>query len=224
MGNAFRNLDFSIITTAVFSVIPALICITFHELSHGFVAYKLGDRTAKDMGRLTFNPIKHIDVFGLLMMLVFGFGWAKPVPVNMLNFKNPKRGMAITALAGPVSNLLLAAVVMVIYGIALVPLAGSAKGSAGAAVLTMIDRTATLSIALAVFNMIPIPPLDGSKVLFSLMPDRAYIRLMQYERFGFIILIVLMYTKVFDSTIVRLTQSIGQYMLEITIAVYRLLT
>ena len=223
MGNVFRNLNFSIITDAIFSVIPALICITFHELSHGFVAYRLGDPTAKSMGRLTLNPIKHIDIFGFLMMVTVGFGWAKPVPVDMRKFKNPKRGMAITALAGPVSNLILTAVIMVIYGIVAVPLGGSAPGSAGATVLTMINRTAYLSIALAVFNMIPIPPLDGSKVLFSLMPDGAYMKLMQYERYGFIILIVLMYTNAFDSTIGRLTQNIYLYMLDIAQAVYRLL-
>ena len=110
------------------AVIPALVCITFHEVSHGFVAYKLGDSTAKDAGRLTLNPIKHIDIFGLLMMVVFKFGWAKPVPINMNNFKNPKGGMAITALAGPVSNVLLAAVVLLIYGLLYTPLA--AAGSA----------------------------------------------------------------------------------------------
>ena len=100
-GNVMRNLDWSVPVQMLLSVIPALLCITLHELSHGFVAYKLGDNTAKDMGRLTLNPIKHLDIFGLLMMVVFKFGWAKPVPVNMRNFKHPKRGMALTALAGP---------------------------------------------------------------------------------------------------------------------------
>ena len=101
------GLDWSALTDILISVIPALLCITFHELCHGLVAYKLGDNTAKDAGRLTLNPIKHIDIMGLLMIIVFKFGWAKPVPVNMNNFKKPKSGMAITALAGPVSNIFL---------------------------------------------------------------------------------------------------------------------
>ena len=99
-GDVMRNLDWSVITNMLMSVIPALVCITLHELSHGYVAYKLGDNTAKSMGRLTLNPIKHIDIVGLIMMVAFKFGWAKPVPVDMRNFKHPKRDMAITALTG----------------------------------------------------------------------------------------------------------------------------
>ncbi|MEG1316034.1 MAG: site-2 protease family protein [Oscillospiraceae bacterium] len=173
------------------SVIPALLCITFHELCHGLVAYKLGDNTAKNAGRLTLNPIKHIDVMGLLMMVVFKFGWAKPVPVNMNNFKNPKSGMAITAIAGPISNILLAAVALLIYGLVYIPLEG--LGGFGKAVSDMIMTTAYLSCAFAVFNIIPIPPLDGSKVLFSLLSEKTYYKLMRYERYGMILLLVLVY-------------------------------
>jgi Zn-dependent protease len=198
--SVFRGLDWSVLTGALMSIIPALICITFHELSHGFVAYRLGDRTAKDMGRLTMNPIKHIDIWGLAMMAFFGFGWAKPVPVNMRNFKNPKRDMAITALAGPASNILLAAVFMALYGAAVFPTL-TIEGGAWGVVAEMLQRTAQLSVALAVFNIIPIPPLDGSKVLFSLLPDSAYMKLMRVERYGFIILMVVIYTNVLDSTI-----------------------
>lgn len=171
------------------TVIPALICITFHELCHGLVAYKLGDDTAKNAGRLTLNPIKHIDIMGLLMMVVLKFGWAKPVPVNMNNFKNPKSGMAITALAGPVSNLMLAAVVLLIFGFLGGPTATSKN-----VLLDMLFTTAYLSCMLAVFNIIPIPPMDGSKVLFSLLPERAYYRLMQYERYGMILLLIIVLT------------------------------
>jgi Zn-dependent protease len=202
------GLDWSRLTDILISVIPALICITFHEVSHGFVAYRLGDDTAKAAGRLTLNPIKHIDVFGLIMMAVFGFGWAKPVPVDMRRFKNPKRGMALTAFAGPASNILLAAVMFATAGAiaAFMPeeVVIGAIGGDGAVwtvVWTLIDRTAVLSTALAVFNIIPIPPLDGSKVLFSLFSDRAYEKLMRVERYGFIILIALVYTGALDSTI-----------------------
>jgi Zn-dependent protease len=202
------GLDWSRLTDILISVIPALICITFHEVSHGFVAYRLGDDTAKAAGRLTLNPIKHIDVFGLIMMAVFGFGWAKPVPVDMRRFKNPKRGMALTAFAGPASNILLAAVLFAAAGAiaAFVPediVIGVIGGGSTVwtVVWTLIDRTAILSTALAVFNIIPIPPLDGAKVLFSLFSDRVYEKLMRVERYGFIILMVLVYTNVLDSTI-----------------------
>jgi Zn-dependent protease len=201
MGNVFGNLNWSVLTNALVSAVPALLCITIHELAHGFTAYRLGDNTAKEMGRLTLNPIKHIDVFGLLMMVVFGFGWAKPVPVDMRNFSRPKRYMAITAFAGPMSNLLLAVVAMFAFGLAIVPLGGlEAQGAAGVA-LDMLYRTAWLSIMLAVFNMLPIPPLDGSKVVFSVISDEAYMKLMYYERYGMILLIALMATGVFSKTI-----------------------
>jgi len=180
----------NMVSEAVFRVIPALICITFHELAHGYTAYRLGDSTAKDMGRLTLNPIKHIDIFGLLMMLIAYFGWAKPVPVDMRNFKRPKWYMAITALAGPLSNLLLTIVVLLLFGLALTPLI---KSAAGEVVLRMMHRMAMIGIALAVFNMLPIPPLDGSKILFSLLPDRYYMILMKYERYGMLLLFAGLY-------------------------------
>ena len=117
LQSIWNGLDWSYLLNIVLSVVPSLLCITFHEVSHGYVAYRLGDTTAKDAGRLTLNPIRHIDPMGLLMMVVFKFGWAKPVPVNMMRFRNPKRGMALTALAGPVSNVLLALVFLFLYGL-----------------------------------------------------------------------------------------------------------
>ena len=195
MFTLLRNLDWSVLTDMILSVIPALICIVFHELSHGFVAYKLGDTTAKEMGRLTLNPLKHIDVLGLIMMAVFHFGWAKPVPVNMYRFKNPKRGMAITALAGPVSNIIIAVVFMALYGF-FWPLMYMSEF--GAVILDMLNTTAVISISFAVFNIIPIPPLDGSKILFSFVPQHIYKNLMRYERFGMIILIALIYLGTID--------------------------
>lgn len=195
MFTLLRNLDWSVLTDMILSIIPALICIVFHELSHGFVAYKLGDTTAKEMGRLTLNPLKHIDVLGLIMMAVFHFGWAKPVPVNMYRFKNPKRGMAITALAGPVSNIIIAVVFMALYGF-FWPLLYMSEF--GAVILDMLNTTAVISISFAVFNIIPIPPLDGSKILFSFVPQHIYKNLMRYERFGMIILIALIYLGTID--------------------------
>lgn len=198
MGNILRNLDWTVLTDIIFSVIPALICITLHELSHGAVAYLLGDRTAKNMGRLTLNPIKHIDITGLITLVVFKFGWAKPVPVNMRNFKNPKAGMAITALAGPVSNFIISIFMLILYGALFIPLGNS---QFGIIVLETIYTTAYLSIALGLFNLIPIPPLDGSKVMFSVMSDSAYFKLMRYERYGMIALVVIMVTGIIDGPI-----------------------
>ena len=172
-------------------MIPSLICITLHELSHGFVAYRLGDDTAKRAGRLTLNPLRHLDPMGLLMMVVFRFGWAKPVPVNMYRFKKPKRGMAITALAGPASNIVISLVFLLLYGALYLPLEGSA---AGRYVLEMLQITAVLSLSFAVFNVLPIPPLDGSKVLFSALSDEAYRKLMRYERYGSLALLLLVST------------------------------
>ena len=172
-------------------MIPALICITLHELSHGLVAYKLGDDTAKRAGRLTLNPLRHLDPMGMLMMVVFRFGWAKPVPVNMYRFKDPKRGMAVTALAGPVSNILISLVFLFLYGALYLPLQSS---SFGMYLLEMLQITAYLSLSFAVFNFLPIPPLDGSKVLFSVVSDETYMKLMRYERYGSIALLLLVST------------------------------
>ena len=183
-----NGFDFSGLLDILLGVIPSLICITLHELSHGAVALLLGDDTAKRAGRLTLNPIKHLDPMGLLMMAVFHVGWAKPVPVNMYRFRNPKRGMALTALAGPVSNLLIAVVFLFLYGLCCLPLGGSA---AGEYLLQMLRLTAVISLGLALFNLIPLPPLDGSKVLFSLLSDGAYAKLMRYERYGTLIMFAL---------------------------------
>ena len=205
LQNIWENLDWSIL----YSIIPALLCITLHELAHGFVAYRLGDPTAKRMGRLTLNPLRHLDFFGFAMMVFFRFGWAKPVPVDMRNFRNPKRGMAITALAGPAANLVLAAVALLLYGLLFIPLMNTA---ALEPVSEILLRTAYLSISLAIFNLIPIPPLDGSKVLFSVISDEAYEKLMRYERFGMIALLLLVSTDLLGQPLYRAASALyGQF-------------
>ena len=191
MKEILRNLDWTVLTDIFMNVIPALICITVHELCHGFAAWKLGVPTAKRAGRLTLNPLKHIDVMGLVMMAVFRFGWAKPVPVNMRYFKNPKRGMALTAFAGPLSNVVIACLFFFLYGLLFPFLTGK---SVGEYLLQMAYMTGYLSVSLAVFNLLPIPPLDGAKVAFSLVSDRAYERLMRIERYGMMILAIIMVT------------------------------
>ncbi len=188
LHDIWNGLDWSVLTNLLLSIIPALVCITLHELAHGYVAYRLGDDTAKRAGRLTLNPLKHIDIMGLAMMVIFKFGWAKPVPVNMWKFKNPKKGMAITAAAGPLSNIIIAVICLFIYGVLLG--FGPRIGKVGSYFVEMLLITAYLSTALAIFNIIPIPPLDGSKVLYSFVSDRTYTKLMYYERYGMIILVV----------------------------------
>lgn len=190
-----EGFDFSPLLELILSVIPAIICITIHELCHGLTAYALGDDTAKRAGRLTLNPIKHLDIFGLAMMALFHVGWAKPVPVNMYRFKNPKGGMAITAAAGPLSNIILAFVFIFLYGLLFYPLRAGAVGSE---ILYLLRLTATMSIGLAVFNLLPISPLDGSKVLMSFLSSEKYYTLMKYERYGMPVMFALMYFGVLD--------------------------
>lgn len=188
LGDVFRDLDWSVILKLLLQVIPALLCIMFHEISHGLAAYALGDRTAKEQGRLSLNPLHHIDWVGLAMLALFHFGWAKPVQVDMRHFRHPKRDMAITALAGPASNFVLAVLFIFLYGLLY---ASCARSQLGSWVLVLLQSTAYLSIALGLFNLIPFPPLDGSKILFSFLPDRAYMKLMMLERYGMLILIAL---------------------------------
>lgn len=191
----WNGLDWKILRDMLISIIPAIVCITLHELSHGFVALKLGDTTARDAGRLSLNPIKHIDILGLIMMVVFRFGWAKPVTVDMRRFKNPKRGMAICAAAGPICNLVLCCLLLFVYGLIYFPLIE--KGTEWADILlSTVSTTSYLSLALTVFNILPISPLDGSKVLFSFLKPKQYFTLMRFERYGMIILVVLMLTDI----------------------------
>lgn len=200
----WHGLDWSFLTDILIYIIPAMVCVTIHETCHGLAAYKLGDPTAKNAGRLSLNPIRHVDFVGLIMLVVFHFGWAKPVPVDAGNFKDPKKGMAVTALAGPASNVLLAVVLLALYGLLYVPLLH--LGAAGLFVLRLVLTTAYLSTALAIFNIIPISPLDGSKVLYSFIPDHAYFTLMRYERYGMILLMVLVATGVLGEPLSNATE------------------
>lgn len=200
--DAFRawlaQLQFDGVWQTAVLVAASLLCITFHETCHGLAAYKLGDNTAKRMGRLSLNPLKHVDLMGLIMMALFRFGWAKPVPVDMRNFKNPKAGMALTALAGPVSNVVLAyaAVVLCNFVMFLADRLGSTWLLL--ALAQFFVYVEIISAGLAVFNVFPIPPLDGSKVLFALLSDRAYDWLMRYEKYGMGLLMALLVTGAID--------------------------
>lgn len=220
LRSIWEGFDFTYLLNILLGVIPSLICITLHELSHGFVAYRLGDDTAKRAGRLTLNPLKHLDPMGLLMMLVFHFGWAKPVPVNMMRFKNPKKGMAVTALAGPGCNFLITVFFLFLYGALQKPLFAS---NAGKMVLELLELTAYISLGFCIFNLIPVPPLDGSKILFSALSDSAYWKLMQYERYGSIVLIVLVWTGVLGRPLSRLIRGAYELLFPIAQAAFQLM-
>lgn len=189
-------------TAALTYIMAALVVIfvtmPFHEFAHAFVATKLGDRTARYQGRLTLNPLAHIDYIGALGIILFGFGWARPVPVNPSAFKNPKKGMALTALAGPVMNLILAFVgSFCSYAF----LAGyyASKGSMILAYIAMFfSAFSSLNIGLAVFNLLPIPPLDGWKILGVFLPTKTYWKIMNYERYISFGLILIICTGILD--------------------------
>lgn len=175
-------------TVAILVII--IVVLPMHELAHAFVAYKLGDKTAKYNGRLTLNPLSHVDPFGALALFLVGFGWAKPVPVNPVYFKNPKRDMALTALAGPVSNFLAALIGGFIWHLGLEFRWGY--------VCVFAIFYININVILALFNLIPIPPLDGSKILMRFLPDRTVFKMMRYENICYIVLVALLFTGILD--------------------------
>ena len=180
-----------------------LLALCVHETAHGYVANKLGDPTASSMGRLTLNPIKHLDPLGFICMLCFGFGWAKPVPVNSRYFKKPRRDMAICAAAGPISNVLLAFIFAGLLKIFYISTASVMLSSQMSYNLIMFAEILLilgirLNVTLAVFNLLPIPPLDGSKILYIFLPQRILFKVLQYERYIYFGLLALLFVGVLD--------------------------
>ncbi|MBQ8321639.1 MAG: site-2 protease family protein [Clostridia bacterium] len=175
--------------TLILTAMAVLITLSIHEYSHAYAAYKLGDDTAKNLGRLSLNPIKHLDPIGALCMLFFHVGWAKPVPINSRNFKNPKRDFALSALAGPLSNLILAFFSMGLYLFSLVALtkanidAESLGFSVAQNLLIFLYIFQSVNVGLGVFNLLPIPPFDGSRLLNVIFPPKIYFGIMKYERY-----------------------------------------
>lgn len=196
------------------SVLPILIAITFHEASHGFVANKLGDPTAKFMGRLTLNPLVHIDPVGTIIMPLvlyylshgqFVFGYAKPVPINPQNFTDPRKGMALSAAAGPVTNIILAVLSQIILAHIIIPVSVLTPENLSLTVLKpvgmMFQYSILINIVLAVINLIPLPPLDGGRVLVGFLPHKQALSYSKIERYGFIIVTVLFITGIANKII-----------------------
>ena len=177
--------------------IPALLlAISVHEAAHGFLAYKLGDPTAKAMGRLTLNPLRHLNPIGTIMLLLFGFGFATPVPVNARYFKKPKRDMALVALAGPLSNILLAVLGLLIFSVCNHTIGWNSIFAVS--LNYFLSVFVSLNIGFAVFNLLPVPPLDGSRIVLTFLPSKAYFWVMQYEQYIQITMFVLLFLGFFD--------------------------
>lgn len=187
---------FNSVTELLARFIVLFTAITVHEYAHGYVAYKLGDPTAKYSGRLSLNPLSHLDMWGAICMVLFGFGWAKPVPINPMYFRDRKKGTALTALAGPLANIVLAFVSTIIFALYFVFIYSNFTNVITRFIYSVFVQLAVVNISFAVFNLIPIPPLDGSKILGMFLSQESYMKLLSYERIGFPILMILSLTGV----------------------------
>lgn len=220
-------------------LLPAiLISLSIHESAHGYAAYKLGDPTARNLGRITLNPVKHFDLMGFLAMLFFKIGWANPVPINARNFKNPRRDMAISAAAGPISNFCLAAIFTVLLRLDMLaidaisgnlisfPMAGYyyidelLRSNAVFTVLSilavMLYFGISLNLNLMIFNLIPLPPLDGSRIAYVFLPTKTYFKIMQYEKYIMIAFILLIATGIVSLPLGFITGGISDLLYAVT--------
>ena len=187
---------FSMLLSRIFIILPTvLIALTGHECAHGWVSTKLGDPTPKMEGRLSLNPLRHLDPMGTILMILTGFGWAKPVSVNPMYYKDRKKGMALVALAGPLSNLIMAFLGMLL-GMILLRLFHF--GNAAYFIGTVTSTFVQMNLSFMIFNLIPIPPLDGAKILGMFLPNRTYYAMLEYERYAIILILILSISGAFD--------------------------
>ena len=202
-------LDYLIKALVLFTAVPV------HECAHAWVAEKMGDDTGRKQGRITLNPMAHLTLWGSLMMILVGFGWGKPVSVDPRNFKNPKKGMVLTSLAGPASNFIMAFLSMIVYKV-LAFLSYAKDSSTLDMMATVFVYITLINISLAVFNFLPIPPLDGSKIFNAILPEKWYFTIMKYENFIFIALIILVYSGLLDAPLSFLQDKVIDVMLFLT--------
>lgn len=177
--------------------LPALLfCLSVHEFAHAYTAYKLGDRTQKAMGRLTLNPFSHIDIAGFICIALFGFGWGKPVMIDDRNFKNKAAGNALTAFAGPCSNIIMAILFTIILKILLITgvILPAINSVVGSIILNMLILTIQFNVVFAIFNLIPIPPFDGYRILYFFLPAKGRENMYKIEQYSFIIVLVILVT------------------------------
>lgn len=177
--------------------LPALLfCLSVHEFAHAYTAYKLGDRTQKAMGRLTLNPFSHIDIAGFICIALFGFGWGKPVMIDDRNFKNKAAGNALTAFAGPFSNIIMAILFTIILKILLITgvILPTMNSVVGSIILSMLILTIQFNVVFAIFNLIPIPPFDGSRILYFFLPAKGREYMYKIEQYSFVIVLVILVT------------------------------
>lgn len=220
------QLQWDVLLELVVTAAAAIFCITVHEVCHGLAALALGDPTAKRRGRLSLNPLKHLDPVGLVLMVAAKVGWAKPVPVDARYFRNPRVGMAVVSIAGPLSNVLLSAFAAAGYTVSM--FYASYLELSGLEVLgRFFYYVFFISAGLAVFNLLPVPPLDGSKVLAVLLPKELYWKLMRYERYGMLILMALLLTGALDKPLdylreglIGLLAPISGWVLELLMAIH----
>lgn len=212
----FKNFENYSFADAIAGILAALMVIfltmPIHEYAHALIATKLGDPTPKFAGRLSLNPFNHIDYMGALSIIIVGIGWAKPVGINPRYFKNPKMGMALTAVAGPLSNIIMAFVVNFVSVFLLwVFYITNTMNVATLLIISFLDNVAYLNVALGVFNLIPLPPFDGSRILGIVLPDRIYFKIMSYERYIYIAVLALLIFDVFDKPLAIATQAVMQF-------------
>lgn len=205
----------SLLDQLIFVLPAVLVAIVFHEFAHGWVSHRLGDPTPKAEGRLSLNPLHHLDPLGTLFLIVFKFGWAKPVQVNPGYYRHPKQGMAVVAVAGPLMNFLIATLCYLGLMI-LSKTAGAGVGSATQYAYNFLYICAMINVGLGIFNLIPLPPLDGSKVLGAFLPDHLYYRYMQVEQMGMIVLVLLLMTGLLNKPLYLLRSAVTSVMIWIT--------
>ncbi|MDY5233954.1 MAG: site-2 protease family protein [Faecalicoccus sp.] len=197
-------------------VIAVVLAMSIHEMAHGLVSYWLGDPTAKMQGRISLNPFAHVDWLGVLCLLLFHFGWAKPVPIDASYYKDRKTGIIWTSFAGPLANFLLAFICVFIYILLIVFLPQFVYSGIGSFIVSTLSTSATLNVGFGLFNLIPVPPLDGSKILFAFLPDERYYRFIEGSPFFMLVLILLIYMNVLNVPLAMLQNNILQFFINIS--------
>lgn len=197
-------------------VIAVVLAMSIHEMAHGLVSYWQGDPTAKMQGRISLNPFAHVDWLGVLCLLLFHFGWAKPVPIDASYYKDRKTGIIWTSFAGPLANFLLAFICVFIYILLIVFLPQFVYSGIGSFIVSTLSTSATLNVGFGLFNLIPVPPLDGSKILFAFLPDEQYYRFIEGSPFFMLVLILLIYMNVLNVPLAMLQNNILQFFINIS--------